>query len=194
MGTMWHPDLSKTGQPKYLALADAICAGVTASQLSVGERLPPVRELAWQLQVTPGTVARAYGKLVKDGLLEAVVGRGTFVAKPMVQRDWVPVPEPSESTVVELVSPLLPDVGQDALIRSCYAKLSEAPNKNLLRYPSQASEVAAKQGDFPVVERGQFRPFYSRRYRFGPRRAECDHVDFANCSAGTGPGDPDGRA
>ncbi|MEE9388440.1 MAG: PLP-dependent aminotransferase family protein [Paracoccaceae bacterium] len=158
---MWHPDLSLPGQPKYLALAGAIATGIVSKQLSVGERLPPVRDLAWQLHVTPGTVARAYAKLVKDGLLEAVVGRGTFVAKPMVQPDWAPADEvnTSEPEMIELVSPMLPDVGQDALIRRCYAKLSQMPNQNLLRYPSQTSEVAAKRAIYRWLNGVNLGPF-----------------------------------
>ena len=56
--------------------AKAIDDGV----LAPGSKLPPVRELAYRISVTPGTVARAYSLLIDEGLLEAGVGRGTFVA------------------------------------------------------------------------------------------------------------------
>ena len=35
--------------------------------------------MAHQMQVTPGTVARAYRVLIDDGYLEAGVGQGTYV-------------------------------------------------------------------------------------------------------------------
>ena len=74
----WRPELSPDG-PRYRALADAISEAVASGALSPGDRLPPVRELAWSLGVTPGTVARAYHLAENRGLLEGQVGRGTFV-------------------------------------------------------------------------------------------------------------------
>ena len=44
-------------------------------------RLPTVRALAQTLGVHPNTVARAYTSLVRDGVLAARPGRGTFVAR-----------------------------------------------------------------------------------------------------------------
>lgn len=77
----WRPALSTEG-PRYRALADAIAEAVADGALSPGDRLPPVRELAWDLNVTPGTVSRAYQMAETRGLLEGQVGRGTFVKAP----------------------------------------------------------------------------------------------------------------
>ncbi|CAI9417557.1 MocR-like pyridoxine biosynthesis transcription factor PdxR [Nocardioides sp. T2.26MG-1] len=60
----------------YRALLDAIRAG----RLGVGDRLPPSRALARDLGVARNTVATAYERLVAEGLLEARVGAGTYVA------------------------------------------------------------------------------------------------------------------
>ena len=54
---------------------------LNAGSLKIGTKLPPVRDLAYQLSITPGTVARAYSILTDEGVLEAEVGRGTFVAE-----------------------------------------------------------------------------------------------------------------
>ncbi|MDO7902535.1 PLP-dependent aminotransferase family protein [Pseudomonas sp. K1(2024)] len=59
----------------YQQLHEAIERG----HLAVGTQLPPTRLLAEQLQVSRKTVAEAYARLGADGLLSAVVGRGTFV-------------------------------------------------------------------------------------------------------------------
>jgi DNA-binding GntR family transcriptional regulator len=80
MTTIWQPDLTQFEGPKYLALSHALRDAVRKGDLPEGTRLPPVRELAWQLAITPGTVARAYQIVTQEGLLEATVGRGTFVA------------------------------------------------------------------------------------------------------------------
>ena len=76
--TEWRPRLSADG-PRYRALADAIAEAIDAGELCAGDRLPPVRDLAWTLKVTPGTIARAYQLAENRGLLEGRVGRGTFV-------------------------------------------------------------------------------------------------------------------
>ncbi|MBN1557054.1 MAG: LacI family DNA-binding transcriptional regulator [Lentisphaerae bacterium] len=47
-----------------------------------GDRLPPIRETARRLGVSPGTVQHALKHLAQQGLVEAHVGRGTFVAAP----------------------------------------------------------------------------------------------------------------
>ena len=47
--------------------------------LPAGARLPPHRELAYQLGVSPNTTSRAYAEAVKRALLKGEVGRGTFV-------------------------------------------------------------------------------------------------------------------
>lgn len=171
MNTIWFPDLSVADGPKYLALSDAIRGAIVSEQLAGGERLPPVRELGWQLKVTPGTVARAYTKLTDEGLLEAAVGRGTFVAEPKASLTSAQMLEaqPIEISVrptqtpdrIELLWPLLPDVGQEALIRQCYARMAQIPNDSLIRYPSQATEANAREAIFgwlQGVPLGRFTP------------------------------------
>ena len=79
-GTIWTPDLTHFPGPKYLALSRALREAVRAGTLAEGSQLPTVRDLAWALGVTPGTVSRAYALATQEGLLAATVGRGTFVA------------------------------------------------------------------------------------------------------------------
>ncbi|WP_029056832.1 PLP-dependent aminotransferase family protein [Stappia stellulata] len=57
-------------------------ARIADHTLAAGERLPPIREAAWQLRCAPATVARAYRALVVAGLAHGEVGRGTFVGGP----------------------------------------------------------------------------------------------------------------
>jgi GntR family transcriptional regulator len=64
----------------YRQIVDQVCAAVVAGRIEENEALPSVRSLAEQLVVNPNTVARAYGELVRDGIIESRAGRGMFVA------------------------------------------------------------------------------------------------------------------
>jgi GntR family transcriptional regulator len=61
-------------------IQDQISGLITTGQLGRGERLPSVRQLASDLGVAPGTVAKAYRSLEVDGLLISRVGSGTRVS------------------------------------------------------------------------------------------------------------------
>lgn len=75
----WHPDLSRSNSPLYMAIADVIELDLRGGQLSDGDKLPPHRELARRLAVDVTTVARGYLEAQKRGLVQSHVGRGTFV-------------------------------------------------------------------------------------------------------------------
>lgn len=143
MDTTWQPDLSRFEGPKYLALAHALRDAVREGVLPEGARLPPVRELAWRIGVTPGTVARAYTIGTDEGLLEAAVGRGTFVAarEPRLgpsQSLHLERPEvlPGSSGPVDLRSPQLPDVGQGAALDRAMQRVAGTIGADWLEYPS----------------------------------------------------------
>ncbi len=65
--------------PVYRRIADAIREQIASGELGAGARLPPIRSLAGDLGVNRDTVALAYESLADEGLVESVVGRGTFV-------------------------------------------------------------------------------------------------------------------
>jgi DNA-binding transcriptional MocR family regulator len=140
--TTWQPDLTHFAGPKYLALSHSLRDAVRKGVLTEGMRLPPVRDLAWRLGVTPGTVARAYQIGTQDGLLEASVGRGTFVAarspqlgpsEPMYPERLGPAAQ--AEGVVDLRSPQLPDVGQVAAIGQAMVAISQRLDADILDYP-----------------------------------------------------------
>ncbi len=70
---------SATG-PKYQALRDAILGAITSEEWKAGMRLPTEAELSKELPFSLGTIQKAYGQLVKDGLVVRTRGRGSFVA------------------------------------------------------------------------------------------------------------------
>ncbi len=65
--------------PIYRQVVDAIAASVKRGTLSPGSQLPTVQDLSESLGVARGTIKRAYDELDRQGLLEKVQGRGTFV-------------------------------------------------------------------------------------------------------------------
>lgn len=69
-----------TGVPIYLQLVEQVKRSVALGVLSAGERLPTVKQLAFDLTINPNTVARAYRELEREGIIETNVGRGSFVS------------------------------------------------------------------------------------------------------------------
>lgn len=72
--------LQDNGIPIYVQLREQIAAAVGRGLLAPGARLPTMREVAVALKIDLNTVQRAYGELERDGILEMVRGRGSFVA------------------------------------------------------------------------------------------------------------------
>ena len=66
--------------PLYEQLRAQVSVMVAVGRLEPGCRLPTVRHLAATLGLAPGTVARAYGELERDGTLVGQGRRGTFVS------------------------------------------------------------------------------------------------------------------
>jgi GntR family transcriptional regulator len=66
--------------PPYIQIRDQIADLVSTGELAAGTRLPPVRQLAADLGLATGTVARAYQDLESTGHLETRRGAGTRVA------------------------------------------------------------------------------------------------------------------
>jgi DNA-binding transcriptional MocR family regulator len=144
--TSWAAIPPQSQGPKYLALSRALREAIRDGRLTPGAQLPTVRDLAWSLKVTPGTVSRAYQIATQEGLLSATVGRGTFVAAAAprfgptaslaVDRDPARI-----AGKADLRSPRLPDVGQGEAIAAAFAGLADAMRGDWLDYPSQRTEA-----------------------------------------------------
>jgi GntR family transcriptional regulator len=65
--------------PLYAQLERAIRVAIARGRLSVGDRLPTVRQLAVDLRINANTVAKVYGELERARVLETRRGVGTFV-------------------------------------------------------------------------------------------------------------------
>lgn len=65
--------------PVYEQLITGILSDIDHGDLQRGDRLPPVRRLAGDLGIAPGTVARTYQYLEERGVLSTHGRRGTYV-------------------------------------------------------------------------------------------------------------------
>jgi GntR family transcriptional regulator len=66
--------------PIYEQISRQIKAQILSGDLSEGEALPSIRRLAQDLQISVITTKRAYDELEREGFINTVGGKGTFVA------------------------------------------------------------------------------------------------------------------
>ena len=69
-----------SADPIYEQIARQIRAQILSGDLSEGDLLPSIRKLAQDLQISVITTKRAYEELEREGFLNTVGGKGTFVA------------------------------------------------------------------------------------------------------------------
>jgi DNA-binding transcriptional MocR family regulator len=96
------------------AIAARIEAAIADGMMAPAERLPTVRELAAELEVSPATVAAAYRELRQRGLISASTRRGTVVASqpPLRVRGARPLPADARDLASGNPDPaLLPPLG-----------------------------------------------------------------------------------
>jgi DNA-binding transcriptional regulator YhcF (GntR family) len=72
--------------PPYRQLIDGVRRQIERGSLLPGDRIPPVRTLADELDLAPNTVARAYRALEDDGWIEGRGRAGTFVSDRLPER------------------------------------------------------------------------------------------------------------
>lgn len=68
--------------PIYEQILRQVRAQILSGDLKEGEPLPSIRKLAQSLQISVITTKRAYDELEREGLIDTVGGKGTFVASP----------------------------------------------------------------------------------------------------------------
>jgi DNA-binding transcriptional regulator YhcF (GntR family) len=68
--------------PPYEQIRSQVATMAATGVLKEGTRLPPIRQLAADLGLAGGTVARAYRELEQEGVIETRGRHGTFVLAP----------------------------------------------------------------------------------------------------------------
>ncbi len=87
-------------EPIYRQLIEQVRRRIASGQLSAGQEIPSVRELAQTLAVHPMTVSKAFSLLEAQGLLERRRGLSMVVAAEHTQAS-------SSASRVELLRPTL---------------------------------------------------------------------------------------
>jgi len=137
--TLLNTSLESADTTRYAALADRIEAAIQQGELTPGEKLPTHRRLAEALNVTVGTVTRGYAEAERRGLVNAIVGSGTFVSSGQSDVNFGHV-NSQEAKVIDL-SLNLPVANQPApgIARIMQEISAEADNLNQLMLYQQES-------------------------------------------------------
>ncbi len=103
---LFHIQTGST-EPIYRQLLEQLRRLVASAQLSAGQELPSVRELAAHLAVNPMTVSKAYGLMEAEGLVERQRGLPMRVAAQHGRRQTL-------GARVELLRPTLEKAAAEA--------------------------------------------------------------------------------
>jgi len=71
---------NSSADPIYQQILDQLKAQIMAGEITAGQLLPSIRNLAQDLKISVITVKRTYEELEKEGFITTVVGKGTFVS------------------------------------------------------------------------------------------------------------------
>ncbi|TPK56668.1 MULTISPECIES: PLP-dependent aminotransferase family protein [unclassified Mesorhizobium] len=162
--TNWLPDLTASSGPLYQRLADSIESDIDRGVIDAGAKLPPQRDLAYDIGATVGTVGRAYQLLRERGLVSGEVGRGTYVlGRQNAKPDFI-APDAQGTRDIDAPrgklrfdSTAAPDVGQGAIVTEVLSRTAS----------DHAHEISSYTRDFPErwfeagaswLSRNSFRP------------------------------------
>ncbi|RWQ25079.1 PLP-dependent aminotransferase family protein [Mesorhizobium sp.] len=146
--TNWLPDLSAGSGPLYQRLADSIETEIDRGVIAAGAKLPPQRDLAYDIGTTVGTVGRAYQLLRERGLVSGEVGRGTYVLGRHDTKTDLLAPDPHVEGTRYIDAPrgklrfdstAAPDTGQGAIVADVLSRTAQ----------EHPYEISSYTRDFP---------------------------------------------
>lgn len=139
----WLPRIAEADGPLYLTIARAISTDVASGRLQPGDRLPPQRNLAYELGIALGTVTRAYAEAERSGFVVARGRQGTVVANKASAKASRLSGLLAQSDLIDLsanypTAPLDPDLSLALRVLArrsdCGALLRYAPPEGLRRH------------------------------------------------------------
>ncbi len=119
-----------TKEPIYKQVCDALRQAIEEGRLRAGERLPSTRELAASAKVSRFTAIRSYEILTAQGLIQTIVGSGTFVTEKSLESEHAVMrqQEPTEALVAPNFSLFGRRMAQPELIEAADAELFQELN------------------------------------------------------------------
>lgn len=159
--TSWNPTVDD-GVPKFMSLVDALQRDILAGLLRPGARLPPYRNLAVSLRISPGTVSKAYVEAERRGLVQGEVGRGTFVRDGAGSRATKSASTSVQEATAEEVIPAITDISintppmlsHNIVLAEAFASLSRQSDLELhSRYLPYFSHPQHREAAVAWIER-----------------------------------------
>ena len=120
--TKFAPAVDRTvgAQTSTGAVMEAIRLKQATRALAPGEKLPSIRGLAANMQVSPSTVIEAYDRLAAEGLIHARAGSGFYVSGAVPSRALLEAEPPRDRAIDPLwVSRQSLDAGPEMLKPGC---------------------------------------------------------------------------
>lgn len=71
--------------PIYEQIKNQIISQIINGELSEGESIPSIRNLASDIKISIMTIKKAYDELEKEGYINSIQGKGTFVASKNIE-------------------------------------------------------------------------------------------------------------
>ncbi len=128
----WVSRLKANALPAYLQIPDLIAEDLRSGRLAPRERLPPLRDLATQLELNYTTVVRGIGEARQRGLVASRPGMGTYVRGTFI---GLPL---RAGAGVEMTMNLPPEIEEHPAMQALLVNASETIGRSsphdLLRY------------------------------------------------------------
>ncbi|MFX1737240.1 PLP-dependent aminotransferase family protein [Paraburkholderia sp. A1RI_3L] len=121
-------------ESKYKRLVKAIAGDIESTVLRAGERLPPQRDVAAELEISVQTVTNAYKELERQGLIRCEVGRGSFVSGRVTETMSNYMLDTAERSVVDFsIARIIHTAEHDAMWRKVCATLAGLDDQPWIR-------------------------------------------------------------
>ena len=117
----------KSVEPVFSQLISRIREAVRTGELKPGAPLPPIRQLAADLQINPNTVAKAYRLLERDNVIETRGRLGSFVHQDGKKHSKVDLGSQATTVLTEAIASLRDTGLTDSEIRIAFANVMKVP-------------------------------------------------------------------
>lgn len=110
---------NSSNEPIYQQITSQIKTMIIDGTLKTGDSMPSMRNLAKSLHVSVITVQHAYEDLQKDGFIETVAGKGTFVSaqnKDFIKEEQLRIIEEKIEDIVKIAK--IYDVSLENMIKT----------------------------------------------------------------------------
>lgn len=118
---------SRSSMPIYEQVKIQIKELIMKGALRKGDKLPSVREMASNLSINPNTISKSYSELEKEGIIETLRGKGTFVSSDIIKKS-----DDKMSTLIKNeLKKLIVEASYNGIKKSDFMKITENIFKEL---------------------------------------------------------------